>query len=194
MKALIFAAQDGCDIVNLSLGGGPYDPIVLESIDDARNQGMLVVIAAGSDQRKPVSYPAAYPGATAVTALGRERTFRGTLNDGDVLRPPSSTADPLEFIAGFSNIGREVAATGPGVGVLSTLPRDRFGALSGTSMAAPVVAGAAASLLSQDGVVFGMSRTRARSDAIEKLLGSNCVRRGFGAIYEGYGLPDPGTV
>jgi subtilisin len=194
LKALILAAQDRCDIVNLSLGGGPHDPIVEEAISDARNQGMLVVVAAGNDHRKPVSFPAAYDGATAVTALGREGTFAGTLDEGDVLRPPASTADPLEFLAEFSNVGREVAATGPGVGVMSTLPQDRFGPLSGTSMAAPVVAAAAASLLSQDAVVYAMPRTRARSDAIEKLLQSNCVRRGFGAIYEGYGLPDPATV
>jgi subtilisin family serine protease len=194
LKALIFAAQDQCDIVNLSLGGGPYDDIVFEAIGDARNQGMFVVIAAGNDHRKPVSYPAAYPGATAVTAMGREGTWVGTLHDGDVLRPPTSTADPNEFIAAFSNMGPEIAVTGLGVGVLSTLPNNRFGPLSGTSMAAPVVAGAAASLLSQDTVVYGMPRNRARSDAIEKLLQSNCVNRGFGAIYEGYGLPDPATV
>jgi hypothetical protein len=39
-----------------------------------------------------------------------------------------------------------------------------------------------------------MTRNRARSDAIEKLLQANCVGRGFGRIYEGYGLPDPATV
>jgi subtilisin family serine protease len=194
VKALIHAALDGCDIVNLSLGGGPYDEIVRDAITDARNQGMLVVIAAGNDHRQAVNYPAAYPGATAVSAMGREGTFAGTLEQGDVVRPPTSTADSLEFIAEFSNIGPQIAVTGLGVGVLSTLPNDHFGPLSGTSMAAPVVAGAAASLLSQDSVVYGMPRDRARSDALEKLLQSSCVKRGFGAIYEGYGLPDPATV
>lgn len=195
LKALIFAAADGCDIVNLSLGGGPYDPIVEEGIRDARNQGMLVVIAAGNDGRKKVSYPASYAGATAISAMGREGTFpAGSLDEGDVLRPPASGVDPAEFIAGFSNVGPEVAATGPGVGALSTLPNDGYGPLSGTSMAAPVVAGAAACLLSREPSVYGMVRDAARASAIEKLLQSHCVLRKFGLVYEGFGLPDPTAV
>lgn len=195
LKALIFAANDGCDIVNLSLGGGPFDPIVSEAILDARTQGMLVVIAAGNDGRSRVNFPAAYTGATAVSAMGRQGTFPvGSIHEAEVLRPPTGTVDPAEFIAAFSNIGPEVAVTGPGVGVLSTLPGNAFGPLSGTSMAAPVVAGAAACLLSRDAVIYSMARTVARADAIQQLLQKNCVKRGFGAMYEGYGLPDPGVV
>jgi subtilisin len=194
MKAMIIAAQSSCDIINLSLGGGPFDDIVNEAISDARNQGMLVIVAAGNDDRSSVAFPAAYAGATAISALGRIGTFpAGSLEDADVQVPPSG-ADPDEFIAAFSNVGPQIAVTAPGVGVLSTLPGNQFGPMSGTSMAAPVAAGAAACLLSRDPVVFGMARTRARSDAIEKLLQTNCVRRNFGAVYEGYGMPDPGSV
>jgi subtilisin len=191
LKAMIAAAVDGCDIVNLSLGGGPFDEIVEEAIRDARNQGMLVMVAAGNDDRSAVSYPAAYSGATAVSALGRIGTFpAGSLEQADVmLSPPGS--DPAEFIAAFSNVGPQIAVAAPGVGVLSTLPGQGFGPMSGTSMAAPVAAGAAACLLSRDPVVFGMARTRARSDAIERLLLTHCVKRGFGAVFEGFGLPDP---
>lgn len=195
LKAMILAAADGCDLINLSLGGGPYDEIVAEAITDARNAGMLIVIAAGNDGRKPVSYPAAYPGATAISAMGREGTFpAGSLDEGNVLRPPTSSPEPLEFIASFSNIGPQVALTGPGVGAVSTLPHDHFGPMSGTSMAAPVVTGAAACLLSRDAVLFSMPRNAARAQAIEKMLQTQSVRRQFGPIYEGYGLPDPATV
>ena len=72
---MILAGEDRCDVINLSVGGGPHDVIVEESIQDARDQGMLVVIAAGNDGRKAVSYPAAYSGATAVSALGHESGF-----------------------------------------------------------------------------------------------------------------------
>ena len=194
LKALILAATDECDIVNLSLGGGPPDEIVEEAIRDAREQGMLVVIATGNDGRQPVSRPAAYKGATPVTAMGREGTFpAGSPDDAEILHPPAAT-DPDEFVAAFSNIGPEVRITAPGVGVLSTLPHDHFGPMSGTSMAAPAVAGAAASLLSLAPTILAMARDRARSDAIEDLLQTNCIRRGFGRDYEGYGLPDPGNI
>jgi subtilisin len=195
LKALILAASDGCDVVNLSLGGGPYDQIVEEAIHDARQQGMLTVIAAGNDGRGVVSYPAAYQFATPVTAMGREGSYpAGSIDDSAVLRPPPSAADPKEFIAGFSNIGNQVFATGPGVGVLSTLPGNKFGPMSGTSMAAPVVAGTAACLLSRDPTTFALPRNQARGDVIEALLAKALTPRGFGSIYEGRGLPDPANI
>jgi hypothetical protein len=195
LKAMIYTANDGCDIINLSLGGGPYDAIVAEAIDDARNQGILIVVAAGNDGRKRVNYPAAYPGATAVSATGIQGTFpAGSLQDGDINWSPTSSAYPQHFIADFSNIGPEIAVSGLGVGVLSTLPNNLYGPMSGTSMAAPVIAGAAASLLSQAGAVYSMARDKNRSNAIERLLQQNCIRQGFGIVYEGYGLPDPTMV
>jgi subtilisin len=195
LKAMIYAADAGCDIINLSLGGGPPDPIVREAIDDARDQGMLVVAAAGNGGRKPVSFPAAYNRVIAVSAMGREGTFpQDSLDEADVLRPPTSTVDADEFIAAFSNIGIEINCTGPGVGVLSTLPNNAFGPMSGTSMASPAVAGAAACLLSQNSQIHSMPRGDQRADAIWNLLVHNCSRRGFGAQFEGAGLPDPAVV
>jgi len=195
LKAMILAAEDHCDIINLSVGGGPHDVIVEEGIQDARDQGMLVVIAAGNEGRKAVSYPAAHSGATAVSAMGHQGTFpAGSLPEGDIDRPPHGTVDASEFITDFSNVGTQIAVTGLGSGVLSTLPNDKHGPMSGTSMAAPVVAGTAACLLSRDAAILGMDRNQARSNEIEKLLQSTCSRRGFGRTYEGYGLPDPAMV
>lgn len=78
LKAMIIGALDQCDIINLSLGGGPFDTIVQEAVHDARNSGMLVLVAAGNSGRKAVSYPAAYSGATAVSAIGKEGAFPKT--------------------------------------------------------------------------------------------------------------------
>lgn len=195
LKAMWRAAEDGCDIINLSLGGGRFDRIVEEAIRDARNQGALVVVAAGNDGRKKVRYPAKYSGATAVSAMGREDTYPiGSLSAQNKLRPPESTAYPEEYIASFSNVGPQISVTAPGVGAVSTLPGGSFGPMSGTSMAAPVVSGAAASLLSQNPEIWGLPRNRSRAEMIERLLQTSCVTRGFGLDHEGYGMPDPDKV
>ena len=194
LKALFFAAEDECDIVNLSLGGGPWDEIVQEAIADARNNGILVVAAAGNGGRRPVNFPAGHLGATAVSAMGHRHMFpAGSLDESTIQRPPYAR-DPNEFIAAFSNVGTKIDVTAPGVGVLSTLPNNKFGPNSGTSMAAPVVAGATACLLSRHPAIYAMPRDRARSDAIERILLMSCNRRGFGQVSEGYGMPDPALV
>jgi subtilisin len=195
MKAMIRAQQHDIDVLNLSLGGGPRDRVVEEAITDARLNGMLVVVAAGNNGRQPVSYPAAYRGATAVSAMGRSNCFpAGSWDEADVSRPPDNAHDPDDFIAAFSNVGPQIACTGLGVAVLSTLPNNSFGPMSGTSMAAPMVAGCAASLLSQRPATYNMPRDQARSDAIEKLLQASCATRFNDPDYEGYGLPDPAKV
>lgn len=193
--AVYQANSDGCDILNMSIGEGGYDQALEKAIKDARDHGMLVVVAAGNGGRRAVSYPAACPGATAVSAMGCEGTFPdGALEEIAISRPPYSTVDPKEFIASFSNVGNLISVTGLGVGVLSTLPNNGYGECSGTSMAAPVVTGAAASLLSQTPGIYNMRRDCARSDAVEKLLFDNCLSRGFGPAFEGHGMPDPAKV
>lgn len=189
VKAMMRAAQDGCDIVNLSLGGGPADPVVAEAMSDARNNGMLVVAAAGNDGRPIVSYPAAHPGVIAVAAFGRRGLFPPQSAPAADVRDEPAGSDPDEFIARFSNTGACIAMIAPGVGVVSTLPNGAYGPLSGTSMAAPVVSGVAACLLSRDRELFAAPRDRARSDALAARLSASCVSHGFGAEFEGKGRP-----
>lgn len=190
LKAMMQAARDGCDIVNLSIGGGPPDPGVAEAIQDARNHGMLVIVAAGNDGNPFVSFPAAHENAIAVAALGRRGTFPAQSTAAAAVRAaPASMLDANEFVAAFSNTGERIDVIAPGVGIVSTLPGNRYGVLSGTSMAAPVVAGVAACLLSRDHALFASPRNRARADALEKKLFASCVKRGFGGAFEGNGLP-----
>jgi subtilisin len=186
-KAIDRAVADGCDIINLSLGGGPSDPATQSAIHDARQAGSLVVAAAGNDDRGPVNFPGADPLCIAVSALGRKGTFpKGSSEEGDVLGPPG--ADSKDFIAGFSNIGPEIDLTGPGVGILSTVPGG-YAPLGGTSMASPAVAGVIARRLAQLPAVLAMPRDQARSDAIAKALLQSAVTKGFPAEMEGKGLP-----
>jgi len=188
-KAIDQAVMDHCDIINLSLGGGPSDAATQSAVHDARQQGCLVVAAAGNDDRGPVSFPAADALCIAVSALGRKGTFpKGSVDEGDVMGPFGT--DPDEFIAAFSNIGPEVDVTGPGVGILSTVP-DGYAPLSGTSMACPAIVGFAARLLGLLPAVLTMPRDQDRSNAIGKALLQAARDRGFPAELQGSGLPLP---
>lgn len=178
---------DGCDIINLSLGGGPSDPATQSAIHDARQKGSLVVAATGNDDRSPVSFPAADPLCIAVSALGRKGTFpKGSIEEGDVARPFGK--DSKDFIAGFSNVGPEVDLTAPGVGILSCVPGG-YAPMSGTSMACPAVSGFAARMLSRLPGILAMARDQARSDGIAAALLQAAQTRGFPADLEGKGLP-----
>jgi subtilisin family serine protease len=186
-KAIDRAWADGCDLINMSLGGGDPDEVLQDAIADARAHGTLVIVAAGNDGRQPVSFPASDSLSLAVSALGRRGTFPGgTTQTGDVAAPYGK--DRMNFIAAFSNIGPEIDLTAPGEGIISTFPGG-YAVLDGTSMACPAVTGVAARLLAARADIFGMDRDQARSDAIAKALLQGATSLGFEPIYEGQGLP-----
>jgi subtilisin family serine protease len=191
-KAISKAVEDGCDLINLSLGGADSDLATASAISVARQNGVAVFAATGNDDRSPVSFPAADPLCLAVTALGRKGTFpKGSVEEADVLGPFGDDAD--EFIAAFSNVGGEVDLTGPGVGVLSTVPGG-YQPMSGTSMACPAITGFTARLLTGRADILGLPKTQARSDEIARLVLLAARRRGFPAEFEGNGLPLPAVV
>lgn len=186
-KAIDRAVADGCDLINLSLGGGSPDDALRSAIADARARGSVAIIAAGNDDRSPVSFPASDALAIAVAAVGRKGTFPGgSESAGDIAAPFG--ADKRDFVASFSNVGPEIDLAGPGVGVISTVPGG-YAIMSGTSMACPAVTGVAARLLAADAGIMGMPRDQARSDAIAKLLLQSARLLGFGPTFEGCGLP-----
>jgi hypothetical protein len=183
-KALISAVEGGCHLINLSLGALPQDEALKDAIDDAADQGVVVIAAAGNDYRKSVSVPACY--ATAVSAFGRTGTFPpGAREQGDVDIPAGS--DPADFVAAFSNIGSEVYFIAPGVGIVSTVPGG-YAPGRGTSMAAAAATGMAARLLSARPDLLTLPPDHSRSAAIKHYLGTAARSMGFGLAYEGYGM------
>ena len=122
---IAWAAQHGAKVINLSLGttGGAYPVTLCNAVQTAIvTYGVVVVAAAGNGSPPgiPVStptYPAACSGVVGVAAT-----------------------DASDSPASFSNFGDpDVFVSAPGVNVLSTLPGNAYGSLSGTSMASPYV-------------------------------------------------------
>lgn len=186
-KALDRAVAHGCDLINMSLGGGPRDEATHSAIADARGKGSVVIVATGNDDRAPVSFPASDSLAIAVSAMGRKKTFPdGATEAGDVASPFGT--DKANFIAAFSNVGPEVLLTAPGVGIISTFPSDRYAVMDGTSMACPAVTGAAARLLAAEPALLTSTRDQKRSNAIVQIILDAAHKLGFPATMEGRGL------
>lgn len=186
-KAIDQAVRDGCDLINMSLGGGPQDEATHSAITDARAAGTLVFAATGNDGRSPVSFPAADAVAMAVSAMGRKGTFPAGASQFDEVAAPAGK-DKKNFVAAFSNVGPEVDLTGPGVGVISTVPKDLWAVMDGTSMACPAITGAAAKLLATMPAILAMPRDQARSDAMAKAVFAAARSLGFPPTLEGRGL------
>jgi subtilisin len=150
-------------IISMSLGP-PSAPAALETMCNAAwSKGLLLVAAAGNSGpgMGTVDFPGKYKNVIAVSAI-----------------------DSSNVIASFSSRGPEVELCAPGVNVLSTIPAGGYGTKSGTSMACPHVAGAAA-------VVWGSHRF-STNETIWNLLATtadNLGNPGWDPEY-GYGRVD----
>jgi subtilisin family serine protease len=184
-KAIRMAVNDGCDLINISLGAAQDMPDVLREVQRARALGVVCLGATGNDFRAPVSYPAAYSQVLAVSALGRKGTYPRAVVQGLCAVPPYGT-DAKNYVADFSNVGAQVALTGPGVGIVSSVGSG-VAVMDGTSMACPVATGAIARLLATNAKILAMDRTQKRSDSIIKLALSKASSLGLGAHFEGAG-------
>ncbi|MCR5883755.1 S8 family serine peptidase [Rhizobacter sp. J219] len=184
-KAIDRAVADGCDLLNLSLGGGPDDPTTSDAIKAARAKGVVCVIASGNEGG-PVAWPARHPLAVSISAMG----FKGAWPDGAM--QAQTVTEPLgkehSFIADFSNTGPEIDLTGPGVGIVSCIPQERFGVMDGTSMACPAVTGALARRLAADAATLAMPRDGDRADAIVRLALAAARDLGLPPLAQGAGL------
>lgn len=124
IKGIIEAADNGGDILSLSLGGRSTDSkqrAYKKAVDYARSKGCIVVVAAGNSNMNAKDYaPANTPGVITVSAVDEalnKATFSNTIQD------------------------LKMGIAAPGVNVYSTIPNNGYDAWNGTSMATPYVAG-----------------------------------------------------
>jgi len=120
-SGIIWAADNGAELINMSLGGSSGSSALKDAVDYAWSKGVVVVAAAGNDGSTTPSYPAYYANCIAVAAT-----------------------DASDAMAYFSTYGKWVDVAAPGLSIYSTLRNNGYGYKSGTSMAAPHVAGLAA--------------------------------------------------
>jgi serine protease len=129
------------DIINLSLGGRTNSQLLAEAVQAARDQGVIIIAAAGNNASSQPTYPAANAGVVSVSAVDFAADLAFYSNYGDT----------IDVAAPGGDTSKDLNADGYGDGILSTLGDDSSGTIQmvygfyqGTSMATPHVASVAA--------------------------------------------------
>lgn len=167
-EGIFYAADRQVNIVSMSLGGDLPDPFILQAIDYAVMNGVLVIAAAGNDGpgTGSIDYPAAYHRAVAVGAIDFNEAVpsfssRG-INDGDYIIEENE----IEFAA-------------PGVSIESTYNDGCYIYMSGTSMATPYISGLATVLWQGDAMG---TRNLLRNNAIDIWTVGDDAATGYGLV------------
>ncbi|MBS3105414.1 S8 family serine peptidase [Candidatus Woesearchaeota archaeon] len=154
-----WAIDNNISIVSMSFGLGSYSQIFKEALQEAYNHNIVLVAASGNEATDNILYPAKYDTVIAVGAV-----------------------DSDDNLASFSSYGFEQELVAPGVDINSTYLGNVYSILSGTSLAAPHVAGVAALIKAfNNSLTNEQIRAKLRNDALD--LGT----AGKDDLY-GYGL------
>lgn len=124
-NAIVYAADNGASILNLSWGDTVRSSIIADAVSYAAEKGLLIIAAAGNANSDTFLYPAA-------------------LDNGSVIAVGAT--DAFDEKAAFSNYGTWVDISAPGVSIYTTDRDNRYTHISGTSMATAYVSGLAAKI------------------------------------------------
>lgn len=165
IEGLDWAASNGMQVVNMSLGTSSDIQAFHDAITRTKNSGVTLVAAAGNSGGA-VNFPAAYSEVIAVSAI-----------------------DSANIIASFSSRGPEVDLSAPGVSVFSTYKGNKYATLSGTSMASPHVVASAALVINTSVSAFYDVNLNAKwdPDEVQKKLQDSAVDLGSAGFDNSYG-------
>ncbi len=174
-RAVRYAADQGADVINLSLGSSAPDAYLRQSVQYAISKGAVVVASAGNDGCRCMSYPAQYEEVIAV----------GASNQSDV---PTS----------FSSYGPMLDVLAPGIGMTSSAWSSTNAVsayatnIAGTSFSSPVVAGQLAWLRSHQPAANGQQLLGALTETTNRLAipdsSSHTENYGFGRVQAGQSI------
>lgn len=155
VKGINYAAQNGADIINLSLGSNSISTAMVEALENAYITSTIVASAGNNgfpiyDEIRGLNYPAAYYCVIGVQATSDDAGTMAFFSNYDPDGPVFSRCD-ISFDLNrvkdptvVYGINYEVKA--PGANILSSVPGGNYAAYNGTSMASPLVAGAISAL------------------------------------------------
>jgi len=158
-QGIVWAADNGAKVINMSLGGTSPSSTLEDAINYAWSKGAVVVAAAGNSGTSSPFYPACYSKAIAVAAT-----------------------DQIDKVPSWSNYGDWVDVAAPGNGIYSTLANSSYGYKTGTSMASPFVSGLAALVFT---VVRDTNGNRLLNDEVRTQIEANCDDIGVSGIGNG---------
>lgn len=171
---IVWATNQGAQVINLSLGGPDSSQTLQEAIEYAASRGVALTAAAGNTSGA-ILYPARYPAVIAVANTNAANQ-----------RVPSSAFGP------------EIDLAAPGAGIYSLAIGGGYTTLGGTSMSTPHVSGALALLLSLPGVSTGQARAYLEASALDIDAPGWDVFTGYGLIQLDaalrLALPPPATT
>jgi len=184
-EAIVYAADHGARVINLSVGGKNVTRIEQKAIDYAHARGAVIVVASGNDGIGTDDYgPAGADGVLTVAATDRDDARAGFSNWGAAIDLAAPGVDVLSLRARRTDLMRDIPGVEYEPNAAFVGEDARYYRASGTSFAAPIVAGVASLLLSADPSLTNVE--------VERMLTQSArdIEHPGRDQYTGYGLVD----